>query len=324
MFAHAMSPAAGLATLRMFALFAGLIVSALIGAALLAPPVFHIVNLTQDFPFQRTFNRLAILLFAFGCWLVFRRFGLGGRKGLGYGAPASVFLRQLFVALVVGIALMSAAGLLLFALGLRELHRAPATLAQAIAAAAPLALIFGLLVALIEETFFRGAMYTAVSRSASQASAVTATALLYSASHFLGDEAPMPPDTVSWNTGLLFLSGFLTRFAEPLAIADAFVALVLLGILLALLRSMWGNIGACIGLHCGCVAVIVCLGAVSTPTVRGPFAWLVNPEDGIVGWLTAAILLLMIAAVLWWNRALRQSPTATGVEQGRSGAVSAV
>jgi uncharacterized protein len=311
-----LAPAGSLAALAAFALFASLIAAALFGAALLAPPVFYIVNLAQDFPFQRTFNRLAMLLFVFGCWLVFRRFGLGGRESLGYGAPKGVFFRQLVVALLIGIALMSLTGALLFAFGLRTLRSESTTLAQAIVSAVPLALLSGLTVALIEETFFRGAMFSAVSRSASQAAAIFSTALLYSASHFLGGETPIASDAaVTWSSGLQFLSHFLSRFAHPLAIADAFIALLLLGVLLALLRSTWGHIAACIGLHGGCVAVIAGLGEVSTATLEGPHAWLVNSADGIVGWLTAAILLLVIVFVLWWTRAMREPPLPTALQQ---------
>ena len=45
------------------------------------------------------------------------------------------------------------------------------------------------------------------------------------------------------------LSRVFERYAQPLAFIDSFLALVMLGVLLAIVRWAYGAIAACIGLH---------------------------------------------------------------------------
>src|SRR6185503_10947296 len=110
----------------------------------------------------------------------------------------------------------------------------------------------GLVVAFIEETCFRGVLFTAVVRTSSIRAAIVAPSLLYAALHFLGGKLRVPPEQVSWEHGFQVLSRLFERYAQPLA-------LFALGVLLALVRLRTGAIAACIGLHAAGVCTIFVL-----------------------------------------------------------------
>ncbi len=167
----------------------------------------------------------------------------------------------------------------------------------------------GLIVALIEETFFRGAMQGALQRIGATRWALFAVPLLYAAVHFLGHPAGMPfkgvpYDQVTGWSGFIVLAQFFNAFAHPLTILDACAALWCVGLLLALVRRRWGDLGGCIGLHAGFVATIVVFRKVSAPGPAGHWSFLVGSFDGLLGWWIA--LLAGIACIIVWRTGARR------------------
>ncbi|HYL70932.1 MAG TPA: CPBP family intramembrane glutamic endopeptidase, partial [Candidatus Dormibacteraeota bacterium] len=154
-----------------------------------------------------------------------------------------------------------------------------------------------LAVALIEETFLRGAMYTAIERESGARAAVLLTALLYAATHFFG-KARIPPEQVTPFSGLALLGESLQAFAHPAAIADAFLALMAVGVVLALVRRATGNIAACLGLHAGWVWVMLVVHELAAPRRAAPLGFLLSRFDGFVGWLVLAWT-LALAVPVW-------------------------
>jgi hypothetical protein len=72
------------------------------------------------------------------------------------------------------------------------------------------------------------------------------------------------------------------------AIVDAFLCLFAVGVLLASVRAVTGNIAACMGLHAGWVWVIAFVREGSQPNDAHPMRFLVSQFDGVVGWLVLA------------------------------------
>jgi hypothetical protein len=134
----------------------------------------------------------------------------------------------------------------------------------------------GFAVAFIEETFFRGILFTAVSRASGARAAIIAPTLLYAALHFLGGKLRVPSDEVSWNHGFEVLSRLFERYAQPLAFVDSFLALVALGVLLAMVRLRTGAIAGCIGLHAAGVCAIFVLRDTTTVNGQAPFNFIVQ------------------------------------------------
>ena len=152
-------------------------------------------------------------------------------------------------------------------------------------------------VAFIEETFLRGAMHTAIERESGTRAAVLLTALLYAATHFFA-KFHIPPEQVNAHSGLDLLAGTLHAFAQPLAIADAFLALFAVGVVLGLVRAATGSIAACIGLHAGWVWVMLVAHELAQPRAGARLGFLLSRFDGFVGWLVLAWTLLL-ALPLW-------------------------
>jgi len=284
--------------LLVFLMFAGLLVASLLAAAVMSPLVFHLV---ETFPIHRVFNRIAMAAFLMGTLLLLRRLSITNRETLGFAAPRAVFLKAAFWGFATGVGLLATVAAVIFALGIRQWSGGHGNPFVSVLALLPGALLSAVVVAIIEETFFRGAMYGAIRRRGSFAMAVALTALLYSSVHFLGERFRIPVDQVDWRSGWLLLSNFFNAYRTPLAVLDGFVALTLVGALLAIVRERMGHIGAAIGLHAGFVVVILVIRKSSELVQDQPLSWLVDQRDGIVGWLVALTTLLALPIAWKWS-----------------------
>ncbi len=273
--------------MRTFALFVALLAVALIAAAALTYPAWLLVGTVSVEPVHRVMNRLAMLIALVGLVVLTRRLRLSHRSALGYGLPRGRFLRQLGLGWVAGIGLMLPLVALLLVFDVRQIKpgidgELPPMILQG--------LLSGLVIAFIEETFFRGILFTAVARSSGARAAIIAPSILYAALHFLGGKLRVPPEEVSWEHGFEVLSRLFERYAQPLAFIDSFLALVTLGILLAFVRLRTGAIAACIGLHAAGVCMIFILRDTTVVDSSAQFAGIVGTYDGVIGW----------AALVWF------------------------
>jgi membrane protease YdiL (CAAX protease family) len=265
--------------------FLGLIVAGLAAIALLAWPAWLLAGPVLDVPFHRVANRVGMLALLIGFIIVARHLGLADRSSLGYGLPRRAFLTEGALAIALGIASMLPVIALLFALGLREpKDSVPGTEAFGYVLGG---LGSGLVVAFIEETFLRGAMYTGIARQSGARMAIIATALIYAATHFIARHRIPAAEVDAWS-GVALLGGALRSFAQPLGILDAFLCLTGVGVLLGIVRRLTGNIAACIGLHVGWVCVISVVRETSQRADAHALGALVSGYDGVIGWLVLA------------------------------------
>ena len=284
--------------MRAATIFLAAIFGTLLLAALLAWPAWQLAHaLVPEWPFHRVVSRFWQLMLLVGIVFAVRRLGLGSREDWGYGLPRARFLRGTGAGLAIGVATMLPMTLAMLGAGVIQLRAGLD--ATALMEALLAGLLAGLGVAIVEETFFRGLMYRAVSREAGFTAAAWSTALVYSAVHFLA-RSKIPADEVAWDSGFRLLGGALAHFSDPLPIADSFITLLLVGLLLAFVRRRTGAIAAGIGLHMGWVTVIKTTTAVTRVNDDAPWSFLVGGFDGYTGWLVAgwAALLLSIA----WSR----------------------
>ena len=271
--------------MRTFALFVLLLAGALILAAALTYPAWLLVGNVSVEPVHRVMNRLAMLIALIGLVVLTRRLGLSNRAALGYGLQRAEFLRQLGLGWAAGIGLMLPLIALLLALDVRQIKPGlDGELPQLIAGG----VLSGLAVAFIEETFFRGVLFTAVARTSGAAAAIAAPSVLYAALHFLGGKLRVPPEDVSWEHGFQVLSRLFERYAQPLQFVDSFLALAALGILLALVRLRTGAIAGCIGLHAAGVCAIFVLRDTTAVNSHAQLSGMVGTYDGVIGWAALA------------------------------------
>jgi membrane protease YdiL (CAAX protease family) len=302
--------------MRAFLWFFGLILLGLAAIAVLAWPAYDLLTPQFDVKFHRVSSRIGMLVLLVGFLLVARRMAVADRASLGYGLPRRQFLRETGLGIVLGVATMAPVALAMVWLDLRLLREGVTLDAATLAGLGVEGLLRGLAVALIEETFLRGAMHTGIQRESGPTVAVLLTALVYAATHFIG-RYRIPVDQLGPGSGLDLLAGSLAAFGEPAAIADAFLSLAAVGLLLGMVRCMTGNIAACIGLHAGWVWVITFLRETSYPDETHPLRFLVSRFDGVVGWLVLGWT-LVIGAALWSFYRRRAPAVASGLSRPRA------
>ena len=169
----------------------------------------------------------------------------------------------------------------------------------------------GAIVALLEETIFRGALFAGVRRFSGPAAAVAISAFYYAALHFLRSRMTLSHDAVGWDTGFrIAADGFAHLAAMP---PDSFLALLLAGVLLGCIRAaVPQGLGYCMGIHAGWVFVIKAAKSLTHGLPDARWSFLVGGYDGFIGYLAAAWmgLLALSFAVAARNRARRAAPGA--------------
>jgi membrane protease YdiL (CAAX protease family) len=283
--------------MRALSWFLGLTALALAAIALFSYPAWLLLHPHFDFPFHRIGERIGMLALLIGFVAVARHLHLADRASLGYGLPRRAFVREMSLGLVLGVTSMLAVVGIMAGLGLIEWSAGANLGASALARLLLARALSGFAVAFIEETFLRGAMHSAIERESGTRAAVLWTAGLYAATHFFAS-FHIAPAQVSAGSGLTLLAGTLQRFADPLGIIDAFLALFAVGVVLGLVRAATGNIAACIGLHAGWVWVMLVAHELTRPRAGAPLGFLLSRFDGFVGWLVLAWTLLLLIP-LW-------------------------
>jgi uncharacterized protein len=278
--------------MRTFFWFLGLLLAGFAAMALFAYPAWLLLHPHFNFPFHRIAGRVGMLALLIGFVSVARRLRLADRASLGYGIAPRLFIRELCVGFALGVALMLLVVAVMLGLGLRIWQPAVVLDTASLATAALQALGSALAVALIEETFLRGAMFSGVARESGYGAAILLTAALYAATHFIA-RYHIAAELVVPTSGVAMVAGSLAAFANPLSIGDAFLALFAVGVLLAAIRAATGNIAGCIGLHAGWVWVMLLVRATSVPDASRGASFLVSGFDGFVGWLVLGWTLLI-------------------------------
>jgi len=175
--------------------------------ALLAWPAWGLSSmLGGEIEFHKLAGKTFHVVAALSLWPLARMLGPSAREVLGWNLPVRRFLRDLAAGFLLGVAILSmlTGGLLL--LGVREwaggVSGAGVVLAKAVVA--------GLVIGLLEETFFRGAMFRLLRRAWPAAATIGVLSLFYAGLHFLRVPA-LAADAVAWNSGFVLLGGAFTN-----------------------------------------------------------------------------------------------------------------
>ncbi len=273
--------------------------------AVLSVPLSGVI---VDVPPHKLIGRGGLLLALAGFWWFLRALRLDSRRELGYWLPAGRFARDMGAGLVLGILILACLSAALMLLEIREVNGPrfrpwlPKVLLQG--------LLGGLAVAFIEETFFRGAMFSAIRRrGGGVAAALLLTSLLYAALHFFKPQLTSTgPEYGLAEAMATYLSAY-THLFRPEHL-DSFAALFLVGLFLALVRLRSGHIAWGIGLHAGWVLVIKLTHAYTHYDPGADLGYLVGGYDRLIGWLAVGWIGLLSLALAFW--ALPQPGAASG------------
>lgn len=291
--------------MRSFAAILLLIAVCLIAAAVVAYPFWLLVGLIDDQPIHRVLHRIAMLFGLISLIWLARRWRVADRTSAGFGLPKREFWKQIGIGIVAGTLIILPPLIALQVLGVRiDDERVQMTLLQG-AYAVTKGLATGLVVALIEETFFRGALFTAIERESGPALAVLLPSLLYASVHFLGGRLRVPADQIDWASGFAVLERMFIAYGNPAAIVDSFAALFAVGVLLALVRLRTGNIAACIGMHAAWVCALYCYGAATEFNPDSDASWLAGSYNEVIGWGTVMWMGVLAVIHVIVNRSMR-------------------
>lgn len=297
---HVLGASGALAALGLYAL---LVFTA---APLLAVPVHTMLVAlgAAPAPLHELTADLLKLVALLALWPLLRACRLRGRAAWGLACAAGATARRLLAGLGFGVLSMLVVVAVLLAAGVRVPREAYLELLPMALAKATLTAV---LVAMLEELWFRGALHSVLAPLGRRA-VVLLVAVLYAALHFLRPDRPVPV-AESWYDGFVALAGMFGRMSDA-ASFDAFVALLLAGLLLGWLRLRDGCIAAAIGCHAGWVLVVQCTRRTTQSVPDASFGWLAGSYDGIIGWTFAGVLLA--AGALGWRRAAATALDAPG------------
>jgi uncharacterized protein len=223
------------------------------GGALLAPWLYWLAQWAASrwsaisglaaIPFHRFLDRSLLGLALICLWPLLRSGGVRGWGGLGFVRQRRPAL-QILRGFALGWASLAAVALLTLACGASAFvltHSATELFRQLINATWT-----AVVVAILEELVFRGALFGLLRQAMPWPAALIVSSAVYSAVHFIKKaEIAMP---VQWYSGLALLWAMV---CHPPPLIPAFLTLFLAGAILALSYQRTGTLYFSIGLHAG-------------------------------------------------------------------------
>lgn len=213
-----------------------------------AGPLGNVLDFLTHTPFQKFYNRAALFCALALLWPTVRWLGMRSWRDLGI-EPDPRWLRRLGVGFAVAaltVALMAAAYVAL------DFYHFRKTLPWG---KLPKLALSAAVVALLEETLFRGALLGLLKKSLKPAWALFWLSALFAFLHFLKPGPYSLDPNVTWSSGLALIPALFDGFAQPQLVLAGFGTLFTLGWVLGWAtlrtRSLWMSIG----FHAGVVFV---------------------------------------------------------------------
>ena len=256
-------------------------------------------NATPD----RSLYRFAMLLALLGLPLLLRALRLRGRDDMGFPALTMGWRHALSKGLLYGALILIALVLVLLASGARVVDADKFTLLTLLRYLLA-GLASGLAVGLIEEFFFRGPMQTGARRSLGFWPTAVLIGAFYSMVHFM---RPLPPsgNDISVTEAFSMMWGGFAQLGD-MANADRFIALLVAGVFLSMVRERTGSIVWAIGIHAGWVMVIKVAKKFSDSNPDSAAGFLIS-GDGITGWWSTAWMAVIALLYWWWSDPKRKT-----------------
>lgn len=254
-------------------------------AAIIALPLFELIG-NDDFKFERWVTRSALLFLVLGLIPCLKFFNLSLRS-LGHHLGTNSYFKQLSSGFVIGFFILAVVIYVLILLNVRVISPTD----QLSLSLCLKALFAGLVVALIEETLFRGLFFKLAKLWHSSLAAVLLSSFFYAILHFIKPIEHIDQSALSLFSGFeVILNAFAALSNMQI---DDFFALFSVGILLALVRLKTRSLSYCIGLHASWVFVIKISKELTDSNQLSDWSFLTGQYDGIIGLLSLVWLLIL-------------------------------
>jgi membrane protease YdiL (CAAX protease family) len=270
-------------------------------ASLSAYPLYLIIGHAgfADVPFYRVVRQSMKLCALIGLVPLTAYLGLLSRAYWGF-PRGSRFGRPFLRGLAFGIGTMAILVSTLLLLDVRAVNSGFAWHAPDLLEIVVSALLAGFVIGLVEECVFRGALYSIFRTRTSVFNAITVTALIYAALHFVRARFRIPHEEVDWTSGFVVVSRAFEQFGNT-TFVDSFIALFAAGVLLGLIRHNTGGIAQCVGVHAGWVVMIKVTRKLTHLTPEPKWPGLVGDYDGTIGYLCFFWFVVLSAGFGYWR-----------------------
>lgn len=277
------------------------IVLVIVSGPLLAYPLYLSLQTITDIEFHKLVSHATLLCGLLFSFIYLKINDIPFSAGFGYALPRKLFVKQMLIGTGLGILILMGLISFLFLTGVYEIENDLDLSINHLIKIIITAVIAGCTVGLIEESIFRGSLFSGLHKKTNALTTITLTSLIYAAIHFLKYRELENGMVVSWHTGLEMIPAALFRYQDP-AIIDSFLTLFTLGVLLAIIRLRNGNIAMAAGIHTGIVMMIKLSGEFTDYAANNAYPFLVNEYDHLLGYLAFVWLLLLcvIYYLRWW------------------------
>jgi len=280
----------------------------MIGGSLLAPLLYYFVQWAAphlslleslaSHPFHRYVNRAMLALAVLGILPLRRLLGWHRWSQLGLPSPGGQ-LRNLGLGFAIGWASLGLVALIVVACQARvlDLDQRLGRMAWKIGAG----LLSALIVPVLEEVMFRGALFGSLRTVLTWKKALVLSSAVYAFVHFFA--RPENPETVHWYSGLTILLRMLDGWTDPGQIIPGLFSLLLVGFILGVAYERTGTLYFSIGLHSGWIFWLRTYNTLTDAAadVKHPAVW--GTAKIMDGWLTTFLLALLLIW-LWRSRLL--------------------
>ena len=209
-------------------------------------------------------------------------------------ASLPIFLKQLLSGFGLGFITLMPVFIALYLLGINVLDDTQIWTTSFVVKNLIVSLLLALLISLIEEPLFRGLLLVSLQKKLLVIPSIIISASYYAALHFLNSNTNIQAQDLKIYSGFTLLTEAVTNLLNP-AIFSAFLALLMVGIFLGVLRTqIKASLGFCIGCHTCWVWQIKLNKTLFNTDFTSKYHYLVSSYDGVIGPLVTVWLLLAV------------------------------
>jgi membrane protease YdiL (CAAX protease family) len=277
--------------------FALVLIAGIAAAIVLAPIVAMAVSAAGwRYPFPRIFDRTVMATLLVAMLLSARDLNLAALLSRGFRHPAATSI----VRTIRGFAVALCAIAILFAIAIAA-GAGGAGDRGAAAAMIPKYLLSAIVIAFIEEAFFRAFLLGGMRADFGNRVALILSATIYAVAHLVRSPARSYVTGYEPAAGLITLAHSVDQFTDPAVAIPTLIGLFLLGIVLGEAYIITGSVYLSVGLHCGFV-----LGAKLWPKIildRTAIPWWIAGGGaipligGAAAWAIAIAVLAMLRPI---------------------------
>jgi len=269
-------------------------------AALISYPIYQLSSIGA-YDFERWVTRFALLFLIIGIYPCTKIFNLKSDQ-LGFNFSFIPFITKTFVGFLSGLAILAIVIGTLLILGVLSIKPNETVTLSLISTA----LLSGIVVALIEETLFRGLFFNVSLKLHNVSLAIILSSFFYAILHFIKPYSHLDPDSVNW------LSGFQVIYYAFEGLSqlnvDDLLALFSVGVLLALVRFKTNTLAYCIGLHASWVLLLKITNKLTNENSDSAWSFLTGQYDGIIGLLVFFWLSIISISYIFVTRQKNRIP----------------